>query len=92
MYEEDANLLLRLPDELAGALFKDVCSTFLTGEAVEYDDPFKAVIYAGFLDKLEINLAAYVATCEKNANNAQARRKKDEKEDERGTISLVKNA
>ena len=74
MYEEDANLLLRLPDELAGALFKDVCSTFLTGEAVEYDDPFKSVIYAGFLDKLEINLAAYAATCERNAHNSQAKK------------------
>ena len=80
MYEEDANLLLRLPDELAGALFKDVCSTFLTGEAVEYDDPFKAVIYAGFLDKLEINLAAYNAKCAINAQNAQAKKKKEGEE------------
>lgn len=77
MYEEDANLLLRLPDELAGALFKDVCSTFLTGEAVEYDDPFKAAVYSAFVDKLEINLAAYNAKCEINAQNAQAKKKKE---------------
>lgn len=73
-------MLLRLSDELAGALFKDVCKTFLTGEAVEYEDPFKSVVYAGFLDKLEINLAAYVATCEKNANNAQGKKKKEGKQ------------
>lgn len=73
-------MLLRLPNELAGELFKAVCHTFLTGEAAEYEDPFKSVVYAGFLDKLEINLAAYVATCEKNANNAQGKKKKEGKQ------------